>query len=724
MSTNIRVFIKFKESTVFAGEDIECTVTFKNIAPVPGTEGSPTRGAKPNGFIPGGERQRKTAPLQPHARPAPSRAPSVTSQATTQYTRGHRPALSLNTPPGFTSGHPLGPPSGGTSGPTASGQKHGRSLSIEPSDALPRSFKFPPSPEASAHEPSATAADHKMKAPDRGSYSPRPPDKPPDRTQNLSPLARILSGSSMNGTPRSSGEFYTASNHSDGTLASEYIPQPTARLLARPAHLRQASQARGSISQRPPEVLMMGYAQVMGSFTLDGSLVNQAPFEEIKRKGVFGGQGGGGVVGVERPKRESGLFGALGWGGIGESLNGLIGGSEPSSIREMRSKATSKSIPLLSTPQSILFVDLQLAPGESRSYSYSFTLPRGLPPTHRGRAMKVSYHLAIGTQRPGSARDQQVRHVDVPFRVLGSVTDRGEILGHDLMSPYILLRDEARTSSLDPPTPSNTSTATSTAKNSKDAAAGLQDFQNYITALLTAPSPTSGLLSPTTPTPLRRRSTLADLNDPAPRTAKESIDLAILRSNISPPGAPSPSRFSIARSGRLVGVLHLARPSYRLGESIDVVINFSDADIPTYAVAISLENCERVDPALALRSEGSIERATRKVLAAQTENTLWARRVAVSLAVPSGATPEFVTSGVALVWRVRVEFVTPRVGDEGAQGREWGELLEEVGRDERGVMLAAVERLACESFEVAIPVRVYGAVVGGGESGEPEGLVV
>ncbi|KAJ9649429.1 Golgi membrane exchange factor (Ric1p-Rgp1p) subunit [Coniosporium tulheliwenetii] len=438
----------------------------------------------------------------------------------------------------------------------------------EPSDALPRSFKFPPSPEASAHEPSATAADHKMKAPDRGSYSPRPPDKPPDRTQNLSPLARILSGSSMNGTPRSSGEFYTASNHSDGTLASEYIPQPTARLLARPAHLRQASQARGSISQRPPEVLMMGYAQVMGSFTLDGSLVNQAPFEEIKRKGVFGGQGGGGVVGVERPKRESGLFGALGWGGIGESLNGLIGGSEPSSIREMRSKATSKSIPLLSTPQSILFVDLQLAPGRA------------------GRAMKVSYHLAIGTQRPGSARDQQVRHVDVPFRVLGSVT------------------------------------------------------------------------------------------------AKESIDLAILRSNISPPGAPSPSRFSIARSGRLVGVLHLARPSYRLGESIDVVINFSDADIPTYAVAISLENCERVDPALALRSEGSIERATRKVLAAQTENTLWARRVAVSLAVPSGATPEFVTSGVALVWRVRVEFVTPRVGDEGAQGRDRG-AKKELGSGER-----------------------------------------
>jgi hypothetical protein len=167
---------------------------------------------------------------------------------------------------------------------------------------------------------------------------------------------------------------------------------------------------------------MMGYAQIMGSFTLDGSLINQAPFEEVKRKGVVGGQGGGGVVGVERTKRDSGLFGALGWGNIGESIGGLLGSSEPSSIREMRGIASSKTVPLITTPQSILFVDLRLAPGESRSYTYSFTLPRGLPPTHKGKSMKVQYHLTIGTQRPGSSKDRQVKHVDVPFRVFGSVT--------------------------------------------------------------------------------------------------------------------------------------------------------------------------------------------------------------------------------------------------------------------------------------------------------------
>jgi hypothetical protein len=225
------------------------------------------------------------------------------------------------------------------------------------------------------------------------------------------------------GTPRSSGEFYSMSNNSTETLASEYVGQPTGqtRLLPKVMHQRHGSHLAPPVQQSRPESLMMGYAQIMGSFTLDGSLINQAPFEEVKRKGVVGGQGGGGVVGVERTKRESGLFGALGWGNIGESLGGLLGSSEPSSIRDMNRIANMKTVPLISTPQSILFVDLRLAPGESRSYTYSFTMPRGLPPSHTGKSMKVAYHLTIGTQRAGSTKDQQVKQVEVPFRVFGSV---------------------------------------------------------------------------------------------------------------------------------------------------------------------------------------------------------------------------------------------------------------------------------------------------------------
>jgi hypothetical protein len=463
----------------------------------------------------------------------------------------------------------------------------------------------------------------------------------------------------------------------------------------------------------------MGYAQIMGSFTLEGSLVNQAPFEEIKRKGVVGSHGGGGVVGVERTKRDSGLFGAFGWGNIGESIGGLLGGAELSSIKEMGRIANSKSIPLITTPPSILFVDLKLAPGESKSYSYRFTLPRGLPPSHKGRSIKVSYQLVIGTQRAGKGKEQQVKSVDVPFRVFGSVDHAGDILGHDLMSPYIILRDQARTSAID-----SIAGASPDVKPKKPPDHdGEADFKTYISALLEKSSPNGqpALLSPTSPLAspngfpspsLRRNSSVGE----HPNTQLELIDLAILRSNHNSTsnGATSSLRnkFDIARSGRHVATLHITRPAYRLGETIHLVTSFVGAAIPTYALQVALETRETVDPAIAMRSGASIYRYTRKVHAYDASSALFATRLSFALGIPGSGTPEFVTSGVGLEWRVRVEFVTPRV----SVGRLGEELLEEVEEDERGVVLQGVEGVKVETFGVEVPIKVFAG--GGGRKGE------
>lgn len=254
---------------------------------------------------------------------------------------------------------------------------------------------------------------------------PSPNNESVNATESLKPITRILSPISMSGTPRSSIDFYTTSNNSLETLASEYISQDPSRLSTNGPHARQLSLLGPMNSEKAAETLMMGYGQIAGSFTLDGSLVNQAPFEEVKRKGIIGGQGGGGVVRAESVKREGGLFGGIGWGSIGESLGGFLGSNELSSIRETKDTAGTKSIPILSTPQSVLFVNLQLKPGESKSYKFRHPLPRGIPPTHKGRAMKVSYRLIIGTQR--AARDSvqhHVQNVNIPFRVLSGVNGK------------------------------------------------------------------------------------------------------------------------------------------------------------------------------------------------------------------------------------------------------------------------------------------------------------
>jgi hypothetical protein len=577
--------------------------------------------------------------------------------------------------------------------------------------------------------------------------SPRPSEGWSGPMSNLHPVSRVITESSAGGTPRSSGDFYSMSNHSDETLASElpYMSQAHGRFSSKQPHSRRASRAArsGDSSPAEPEILMMGHAQTMGHFTLDGSLVNAAPFEDVKRKGV---QGGGGVVGVERSKRASGMFGAFSWGNLGESIGGLLGNDDMSSIAQMKAAASTKTVPLLSTPQSLLFVDLCLAPGESSSYHYSFPLPRGLPPTYRGRAIKISYHISLGIQRPGG---QPVKQIEIPFRVLGSVNSRGEVLGHDLMSPYIMLKDLARTKSI---SASHVSPGAFPAfpdkvdKKAKPAEKGLEDFLRYTERLLTSPMDVNGvLLSPTSPTsPVtpalspslpRKRSQ----GDPQPTTTKEIIDFAILRSNqTSQPGTShSSNRFNIARSGQPVAVLTLLRPAYRLGETIIGTIDFTmppaprddTNQAPTYCVNLELESAERVDQSLTLRSGSSIQRVTRKVHASIRENCLFARSVSFGLAIPSHATPTFETTGVSLMWRLRVEFTTERQPaqiswseDDGHDSG--GELLEEIGRDERGLSLLAKERLMAETFEIVVPLKIYGAQGVEGMGGDSDPLII
>ena len=580
-------------------------------------------------------------------------------------------------------------------------------------------FKFPQVP-ASIDEISGSASasltDRHRDALGR-TLSPRPNEsiKGPDQS-NLA--TRILSPASINGTPRSSGEFYSMSNNSTETLASEYIAPENNRLLYRPAHSRQGSSlAPMKIPQA--EVLMMGYGQIMGSFTLDGSLVNQNPFDEAKRKGIIGGQGGGGVVRSNSTKRDTGLLGSFGWGNIGESLGGLLGGNELSSIKETKGSTNARSIPILSTPQSILFVDLQLKPGESKSYTYSHPLPKGIPPTHKGRAIKISYNLVVGTQRAAKVTQQhQVHNADIPFRVLPSVNGKsipleymditltslgqGEILGHDLMSPHTILSNIALISSVDNPQKGGSSTAAGPSTNRLTSSS--TDFIAYVESLLDKPhqNPNAGLLSPTE---VESRSRTPMANEPS--TMKESIDLAILRSNTATSSARGVNRFEITRSGERVAVIMLARPAYRLGETIPVAIDFQDSDVACYSLHATLETSEVIDPAIALRSKASIHRAATRIHASQTETTICAKKVLFNPMIPTSSTPEFITSAISLEWRLRFEFVTSRLGDA-EEDEDIDDLMEEVARDERGVVKAAVQGLPCETFDVAVPLRVYG----------------
>lgn len=455
--------------------------------------------------------------------------------------------------------------------------------------------------------------------------------------------------------------------------------------------------------------LLMGYAHLNATFTVDGSLVDQSQFEEVKKKGFLGGQAGGGVVGIQKSRPTSGFLGGFNLNSIGESLNNLVGVDTMSSVREMNAVTNSRAVPLLSTPQSLLFVDLHLEPGDEKSFSFSCTLPRGLPSSYRGKTIKILYNFLIGVQGlPGQRDVHKVRQISVPVRVFSGVDGDGEVLGHDLMQPHVLLRDIARTKAIDPTDEIEKPLLASTSKSNGTS----EDFLQYVETLLDRN---------------RRRQSSSGTMDvmigtgetPDSNPTVQAINQAIMFSNqLSANSDSSSNHFEISRGGQRVAVVKIDRHLHRLGETITAVIDFSDGELPTASLHATLETTEKVASSLAIRSAASINRVTRRIYASHSDNVLFSKRSVFAPTIPAAATPTFVTSGISLDWRLRFEFGTIRhvEVDDGEETHD-PELFEDVVKDERGVVSMAVERLDCETFEVVIPITVYGDIVRDGEDG-------
>ncbi|XP_022920364.1 RAB6A-GEF complex partner protein 2 [Onthophagus taurus] len=68
----------------------------------------------------------------------------------------------------------------------------------------------------------------------------------------------------------------------------------------------------------------------------------------------------------------------------------------------------------VATKPRILFCDLRLSPGQTKTYIYREKIPGDAPPSYRGQLVKYSYKITIGTQRVNSP----VKLLRVSFRVL------------------------------------------------------------------------------------------------------------------------------------------------------------------------------------------------------------------------------------------------------------------------------------------------------------------
>lgn len=270
------------------------------------------------------------------------------------------------------------------------------------------------------------------------------------------------------------------------------------------------------------------------------------------------------------------------------------------------------------------------------------------------------------------------------------------------MAPHILLYNDIATPIVskisNPPM-----TAPVRSDQSYDVAPSISDFLSLIDATLNRSNLSNGPLSPND----NVVGVMAP-NSHAPSKIQNAIELTLLRSNAAS-SRRSANRFEISRSGERIAIIVLTRPAYRLGEAVFATIDLQESEVPCYSLNATLESSELIDAAIALRSRTSIQRATRRIHASESICTMFNRRVTFSPTIPLAATPEFVTSGISLEWVLRFEFVTSRTKHA---DNEWGCLFEEVGRDERNIIYSAVQGISCESFDVTVPLRVYGARYG------------
>ncbi|KAK9454155.1 Rgp1-domain-containing protein [Dipodascopsis uninucleata] len=578
-------------------------------------------------------------------------------------------------------------------------------------------------------------------------------------------------GNPVNGTNGSSISSNT------GIISSNTNGSPMSP-SARPGF--QSTQRRSSMKvpkSRGGETLMMGYVQLSGSFVLDESLVNTEIFEEAKKQGIVGGNMGGGVVGLAASgKPDPGYLWSLGFG-LSNGISQLINGTEVSSIAEMKSMASSNAITIISTPQSLLFVDLRLNPGESKSYSYKMILPKALPPSYRGRALRISYHLSIGTQRIDKGF-QQPKVTKFPFRVFQNIDPGGNQPVHSLTSPIIILRDEAI---IRPLGELSEKSAPRQKTTEIECSAALQDFTHYVDRLLShrngtvaTPRQFSDSSLPDTPPEFPSSSSTPEFSTspvfpssskpppphrPLKSSFRESIDFAIQRNSFSADGAALNSVFEIARNKQKICTLMLSKPVYKLGETVILVFDFAHSILPCYHLTASLETTEIISSEVAQRTPSFNERATRKVYVQSSLTTISSKRTSFSFCIPTTATPQFDTSYISSRWSIRLQFVTvpikqPQIPPSPVSRRtseshvhprslsisgftppenialpsspplspqsvakpsrssmsiefQKPEILSCSGKDDRVAVFSAVEYLSAETFECRIPIKVF-----------------
>ncbi|KAG1809812.1 Rgp1-domain-containing protein [Suillus plorans] len=329
-------------------------------------------------------------------------------------------------------------------------------------------------------------------------------------------------------------------------------------------------------------------------------------------------------------------------------------------------------LPVFEVQPAMLAVDLALGPGESRTYTYTLPLPSSLPPTFKGRMIRFSYELTVGTCRRGDSGEAPStgvtvsRVMKVPIRVYNWVSVSKPQSPYDLLLP-VRKHDGGKVIELGSACgDAKKDSSSSSSKHSLTTSPcdSLDDLRAYGERLLetfpaegstgvrikepaesvpeSVPSSSSGLASGSgsqaTSDPLRafarERETEIEGGEGELTGCREAVE--ILTRN------PKKVSYDVTKDGVKVAILTFTKSAYRLGETVLGIVEINEREGRGKVISLSatLETNESLPASLGTTdtSTSTTRRVHAEHHASFTGSTL---RTTFALDIPSDASPTF-----------------------------------------------------------------------------------
>ncbi|KAI0063240.1 Rgp1-domain-containing protein [Artomyces pyxidatus] len=400
-----------------------------------------------------------------------------------------------------------------------------------------------------------------------------------------------------------------------------YPPRPVPRKSQTDLGLGQPPPALKAIQSDNSELVLYAYVHLTGTLSLlPPPSVSRSPALAALQKRKRGPRGGGSMdIGVASPQfangrkyghdRRSASFAGSLWGLLSSpapplpspATNGFKPGHKsraPSYVSTLFSPTTSNfpgpaspttgtakgavglglggvgleddewdpdiPVPVFEMQPAMLAVDLTLGPGEERSYTYTVKLPSYLPPTYKGRTLKFSYQLSIGTCRAtGGTPSSNSRVMKVPIRVYNHVSVERPQAPYDLLASAAGRegRPEGKITEID----SKTSTSAKLLQQNPFSPRGsVRDLHAYALVLMQPPISPASLLPPV----------LGSVDEPERGRegeltgCHEAVEILTR--------LPKKLSYDVNKDGVKVAVLTFMKSAWRLGETILGVVELND----------------------------------------------------------------------------------------------------------------------------------------------------